>query len=92
MRVRWGVDGVDALDAGVMGHFRHPAVVREAAADHKDRARQRDGREFGQVGPGAAQARELARRRRGATDASELALRRRGATDASDFHPRGKHG
>ena len=54
-----------------MGHFRHPAVVREAAADHKDRAAQRDGREFGQVGPGAAQARELAPRRRGATDASE---------------------
>ena len=79
MRVRWGVDGVDALDAGVMGHFRHPAVVREAAADHKDRAAGRDGREFGQVGPGAAQARELARPRRG-------------ATDASDCHPRGKHG
>ena len=90
MRVRWGVDGVDALDAGVMGHFRHPAVVREAAADHKDRAAGRDGREFGQVGPGAAQARELALRR-GATGASELALRRRGATDASDCHPRGKH-
>ena len=61
------------------GHFRHPAVVREAAADHKDRGAKRDGREFGQVGPGAAQARELARRRRG-------------ATDASDWHPRGKHG